>query len=264
MNSLRKLSLNDLYRLCTNFKVAKSGYYPIRVDNKSTESGSRAEPLPSGGGSGSNAQLSQHAPGSKIKIDGSFEDWKDYKVGWRESEGNKTDDIGDDIKLIDLFYCNDATCLYLFFRCKPTVQERYEKLQSGQMLGYLYVDSDSDRTTGATEIDASGDSRTLGADIQIPLRAGVFAYTSAEGTRKGCSVSYEVNRWDPATKAFSIRERDQDSIHGGLIAHGKDGVEMALLLPDLKKVKSNEFDFIYLEWSINTKGPARRIRMRID
>jgi len=202
--------------------------------------------------------------GLKYKMDGSFDEWVDYKIGWKETgaEGVRQPE---DVDIKEFFYHNDDTYLYLFFKCRPTIQERYSKGAGSGIFSYLYVDSDSDKSTGASKNDDAGNAAMLGADIRIWVPIGVYSTSKAEeGTQKGCSVSYEMKRWNSATRDFTLDVRQEDSHRGSLIGHGKDGVEMAFLLSDLKKRKGDQFDFICLEWANNKPEFANRIRIKLD
>jgi hypothetical protein len=197
---------------------------------------------------------------TRIKVDGSFEEWKDIKSGWKET-GEEGVRYPEDVDIKEFFYTNDDSYLYLFFKCKPTLQSRYEKGGGSGIFAYLYLDSDSNKRTGASVKDESGNSAMLGADIRIWVPIGVTSISSGGRTKEACSVHYEIKRWNAAVKDFTGVVRKEDSVHGNLIKHGKDGVEMALLLSDLKKRKGDQFDFICVEWANNS---ASRITMRIE
>jgi hypothetical protein len=185
-------------------------------------------------------------PPPKYKIDGNVEGWKGYQTGWEETglDWSKVQmtPAFDDFDLKQLYYDNDETYLYLFLKFKPTVQERYDKKRTSGAFGYLYIDSDLNTNTGSTNIDADGSSTIPGADIQIWLPVGVYSRYSAEGTRSGCSVSYDIRRWDPVSKLFQQEIRKAESTEANsLVAHGKDGVEIAILLSDLQLRKGSKF-----------------------
>ncbi len=184
-------------------------------------------------------------PPPKCKIDGVFGDWKGYQTGWNETGLDwskvKMTPAFDGIDLKEFYYNNDETYLYLFIKCKPTVQERYDKTRRTGDLGYLYIDSDMNTNTGATDRDADGSSSILGTEIQIYLPTG-FSITG--GTLSGCHLSYDMKRWDASSKLFDQQIRKAESKDANpLVAHGKDGVEIALLLSDLQVRKGSKFSF---------------------
>jgi len=112
-------------------------------------------------------------------------------------------------------------------------------------LGSLYIDSDMDTNTGSGMRDSSGGSPVQGADFLIDLPVGLYASYSAEhGSESGCYVEYDIKLWDPALKDFSRRIRRESSrSEFPLIAHGKEGVEIAFPLADLQKHKGDKFTF---------------------
>ena len=194
----------------------------------------------------------------RIKVDGSIEEWKDTKSGWKET-GEEGVRSPDDIDIKEFFYTNDDSYLYLFFKCKPTLQNRYEKGGGSGILAYFYLDSDLNKGTGATKKDESSNSAMIGSDIRIWVPIGVTFTSDAEGTREASTVSYEVKRWNAADMDFSTDVRKETSASGNLIKHGKDGVEMAFLLSDLKKRRGDQFDFVCVEWANNSASRVTRL-----
>jgi hypothetical protein len=64
-------------------------------------------------------------------------------------------------------------------------------------------------------------------------------------------VYYEIKHWDSTKSQFSKEIRTEDSRNGSpLIAHGKDGVEMAILLDDLHLTKGSKFLITYNEFLV--------------
>jgi len=185
----------------------------------------------------------------KYKIDGIGADWNTNQVAWAETglDWSKADVQpefdGIDIKAV--YWDNDDAYLYLFLKCKPSVQERYDKTHRTGALGYLYIDTDLDSDTGAGDEDSDGQSTVRGAEVQIYLPTGFSL--SAD---KDALVMYEMKRWDSKSKLFSQDVRTENSRStSSLIAHGKDGVEIALLLSDLKVAKKQKFNLACWESS---------------
>ena len=257
MNRFHPISFNDLSTLVNDLQVAKSGYYLIHAANSQLKVFD-SSPIPP-------SRVIAASQGG-LGIDGSFEARKGYKEGWKETGGVGFGGAGEDIDIKEFYYRNDKDFIYLFFKCRPTVQERYDKLHRSGIFAYLYIDSDSDRSTGASQTDDSGNSAMLGTDIQIWMPLGVFTSSnSAYGDRKGCSISYAIKLWDPVKKDFAIEIRQEDSKdEGSLIAHGKDGVEVAIPLADLKKTKGDKFDFVCVEWANNRPEFANRISIKLE
>jgi len=196
---------------------------------------------------GSSASL----PPTKYKIDGSFEDWKTYKT--------LRTDIGidwpkvvvtpkyDGVQFHQFYEDNDSNYLYLFFKFKPSIQERYNNTPVGGDLdldlGCLYIDTDANTNTGCTEFDAKAGMGTIpGSEIQISFPTGIYADTATNGYY----ISYEIKRWNSATKSFDQAMRAADSRDSAsLIASGEDGVEVALLLSDLQVAEGNQISLAF-------------------
>lgn len=202
-------------------------------------------------------------PGA-VTVDGLFSASKGYNLGWKETGGESPSYRGD-IDIKEFFFKSTNGVLCLFFKCSPSVQERYDKLGTSGVFAYLYSDSDSDTKTGATEVDESGNNGMLGTDTQIRVSIGVFAASgSSRGNQSGCSVSYEIRQWSLATKSFSIELRREDSTRGNWIAHGQDGVEIAIRLADLQRREIEQLDFLCLEWAHNKPEFANRLKLPLQ
>lgn len=149
----------------------------------------------------------------------------------------------------EFYYDNDETYLYLFFKCKPTVDERYEKDNTISGLGDLYIRSGINTNAGCAERDSLGNSTLQGAEIQISFPTS-FHYSNSAAHRSlpELYMCYEIRRWDSVIKRFSKNVRTEDSRSiAPLVAHGKDGVEIAILLGDLQLARGSKFSIAYWE-----------------
>lgn len=183
----------------------------------------------------------------KYKIDGLFGDWKTYETGWQETgiDWNKVKmtPAFNGIDLKEFYYDNDESYLYLFLICKPSVQERFDRSQSSGALGYFYIDLDMSTNTGSSE------KMPFGTDIEIWLPTGfTMVVSDPKSSPTNCFIACEVKGWDAASKDFEkmIRKGDSNDPEP-FVAHGKDGVEMALLLSDLGLRKGSKFSLQCLE-----------------
>jgi hypothetical protein len=201
-------------------------------------------------------------PELSIKLDGLFQDWQNYKVGWPET-GKEGGSFEHNIDIKEFYYKTDNNYLYLFFKCVPSILERYQKYGFSGIFAYLYIDSDSNKGTGATKIDHSGNSAMLGTEYRIWVPIWVSG-TAEHGGR--CGISYEMHKWDSSSKDFSIQIRKENPFlrPNSLIAHGDDGIEIALFLSDIKTSQGQKFDFICLEWANNEPKYANRIQVKIE
>ncbi|MBW7991093.1 MAG: hypothetical protein FVQ84_13905 [Planctomycetes bacterium] len=196
-----------------------------------------------------------------IKLDGLFQDWHNYKVGWPET-GKEGVYSEHDIDIKEFYYMTDNNYLYLFFKCTPSILERYQKYSFSGTFAWLYIDSDSNKDTGATKIirwGGSGNSAMLGTEYRISVPIGV--YISSVLQSSGCHIEYHMHKWDSSSKDFSIQIRKESSYHpNSLIAHGDDGIEIALLLSDIQMSQGQKFDFICLD----AAHYANRIQVKIE
>jgi len=188
----------------------------------------------------------------KYKVDGNFSDWANFETGWKETGVDwskvREEPSFEGIDLKEFYYDNDDAYLYLFFKCVPTVQQRYEKQHAAGDLGYLYIDSDMNTNTGSTD-RGHGFAGFVGSDFEIYLPLGVYhRFSPTNGEQSGCYVCYELKRWDPSSKSFGQEVRKEESVTASpLIAHGNDGVELALPLSDLGLKKGNKLSFVCWE-----------------
>jgi hypothetical protein len=259
MSRVHQISHNDIHDLVGEMRIAKSGYYIMKEDDAQTDSGRRVpgsqHSATNGGGTDSSRQF---------KIDGSIDDWTGYTLAWPETGSTGRGNAGDGIDVKEFYYCNDDTYLYLFLRCNPTLQERYEKIGASGMLAWLYIDSDSNPATGASQKDESGNSAMLGTDIRISVPIGIYTKMDPGQVIKGCNVLYRIENWDGNSKDFSASAFNQDSKESGsLIAHGKDGVEIALPLSVLRKRKGDRFDLICVEAANDRPEFANRTTIKL-
>ena len=167
----------------------------------------------------------------KYEMDGSFDDWKSYQTGWKETRSlaERGLDMGERfVDLKELYYDNDAHYLYLFFKCEPTLKE----LGGGSGdLGYLYIDSDMNTNTGVKP-----PATVPGTDIEIYLPTG--------SGRKPV-VQYWMKRWDYAFSFNQDVRQESSDAPATFMAHGKHGLELALPLADLQMSKGRKFALYY-------------------
>ena len=205
-------------------------------------------------------------PNPMYTIDGLFDDWQKYRTGWEETGKEGRGDWGDDIDIKQLYYSNDDNYLYMFFRCKPSIEQRHAETKASGRFANLYIDSDSDKTTGVAETDSRGNVATQGADIEISIPIGTYVGFEVPAGAVECGfVTYSVRKWNPSSRSFDIEIREEMSMApGSLIAHGSDGVEIALPLSDLNKARGEKFSFVCLETAHPEPEHANRIVIEIE
>jgi hypothetical protein len=205
------------------------------------------------------------------KIDGLFDDWVDFHTGWKETGGIGNGHFGDDIDLKEFYYQNDGKWLYLFFRSNPSLAERYAKNKLSGMVAELYFDTDSSAATGARKIEGSRSPAIRGGAMPgidvtcwVPIGVGMRGFPDGR-SEKIYGVTYNIRVWEPRQHKFAIqRTRSESWEPRSLIAHGKDGFELAIPLSDLRQRPGDTFDFICVEWADNGSTDANRISIRLD
>src|SRR6266511_2582687 len=237
LHRLHPMSRNDYQRLFTRLQIAKPGYYAIDVGGFTNRV---ADPnLSSNLLHGKEGRI----PLTKYKIDGSFGDWRQYKTAWLEEfekksvivrNGGPMDDTGS-VNITECCYSNDDHYLYLFLKFTPTIEQRYGGKHPAGFIAHLYVSDDSESNQNADY--ALGKA---GTEIYVPF--GPYSNSKAGKSDSNSLVSYTIRRRDTSTQEFSIKVRDESSrMPVPLINHGKDGVELALLLSDLGKTIGDKF-----------------------
>jgi hypothetical protein len=165
-------------------------------------------------------------------LDGSIKDWSGIEPIWNEggAEGRGAFEHYVDIKQV--YFKNDDRYLYVFMRCTPTVVERYKIHPYSGDIGDLYFDIDDDPATGSGKVldsDVFKGEKYRGYEVKVWIPIGVF---SSSG-RSIPYTSYEVRLLE--NEKFSVqgiymqKSFDEDD----LIAHGPDGIELALPLDKL-------------------------------
>ena len=164
-----------------------------------------------------------------FKLDGAFEDWDGIEPLWAEGgvEGQGAWETNIDIKQV--YFKNDDQFLYVFMKCSPTVDERSQMEKSSGIVGDLYFDTDNDPFTGGTYILSWDTEKYKGYEVRVWIPLGIETW-SGETTSY---VGYEFYMTDG--EGFSGLETYEQTSHkkGSLIAHGPDGIEMALPLDKL-------------------------------
>ena len=217
------------------------------------------------------AVLANSAKGEPPKIDGLFDDWKEFHTGWEETGGVGVGPSGFDVDLKQFYYSNDEKWLYLFFKSQPSLEERYRKNKYSGMVGELYFDTDRSSATGGTILRdvgspaiRSGAIRGIDVSCWVPIGVGFRSFPDGRSERF-YGVSYHLRVWDARQQKFAIeRTISESGERHSLIAHGKDGFELAIPLADLQIRSGDTFDFICVEWADNGAKDANRVTITLD
>ena len=181
---------------------------------------------------------------AKYKMDGSFDDWKDYRTAWSEKSTKPVQSVVVEVpntEITECDYTTDANYLYLFLKVNPRMEAgRFAGKLSGS-IGHLFIGRNNDGELKVDDIISKSETR-----IYIPF--GTYSSTFAGKDTQGCFVRYEIERRDSTTRDFAIKVRDESSrTEPTLIALGKDGIEIALLLSDLGKASGSKFPIVCID-----------------
>jgi hypothetical protein len=226
LEKAQPMSRNDLWRLFCGVKIAKGGYYDIDARGFTNV-------FPGPALSPEQIAIKEKDRLTKVQIDGSFDDWKGYKSGWSRGTTNKPDgnpiDDWTAVNITECDYCNDQKYLYIFLKFKPSLDQRHKGPHPTGYVGTLFLGTLGDQLLTPIKEFAR-------AEFQVSIPYGCYASTFDGKDSEGSYVSYRMRKYDANTKAFSMRIRDGTSRdEETLIGHGKDGVEFAIRLSDLKK-----------------------------
>jgi hypothetical protein len=164
-----------------------------------------------------------------FKLDGDFEDWGEIEPLWDEggAEGHGALETNIDIKQV--YLKNDDQYLYVFMKISPTLVERFQTEESTGIVGDLYFDTDNDPSTGGTYILMWDTEKYKGYEVRVWIPLGYQTW-SGETTKY---VGYEFYMAKGESFSGLGTYRQDTTREGSLIAHGPDGIEMALPMDKL-------------------------------
>lgn len=171
-------------------------------------------------------------PTHLFTLDGSIKDWSGIEPIWNEggAEGRGAFEHNVDIKQV--YFKNDDRHLCVFMLCTPTIAERFKITTYSGDIGDLYFDIDNNPATGSGKVFESDEfkgEKYKGYEVKVWIPIGVF---SSSG-RSNPYASYEIclleNERFSAHGIYIQESLDKDN----LIAHGPDGIELALPLDKL-------------------------------
>ncbi len=164
-----------------------------------------------------------------FKLDGNFEDWGEIEPLWEEGGAEGRGALETNIDIKQVYFKNDNQYLYVFMKISPTLVERFQTEESSGIVGDLYFDTDNDPSTGGTYILMWDKEKYKGYEVRVWIPLGYQTW-SGETTKY---VGYEFYMAEGESfSGLGIYEQNSHK-KGSLIAHGPDGIEMALPLDKL-------------------------------
>jgi hypothetical protein len=164
-----------------------------------------------------------------FKLDGDFEDWSEIEPLWDEGGAEGRGALETNIDIKQVYFKNDDQYLYVFMKISPTLVERFQTEESSGIVGDLYFDTDNDPSTGGTYILMWDSEKYKGYEVRVWIPLGHQTW-SGETTKY---VGYELYMADGKSFSGLGAYRQDTTREGSLIAHGPDGIEMALPLDKL-------------------------------
>lgn len=170
---------------------------------------------------------------SAVCIDGEAGDWENVAPLWLEaglSAQGSTPEGGVDVK--EVYVSNDSDYLYIMMRTVPSVSERFKKDPATGGVCDLFLDIDSNPKTGCANAWVMGYGELDGYEFKIWITLGVWY----EKGRRWPFVIYKVYRSNKDKFSEDIAKASSIGDEGDkrLIAHGKDGIELAIPLRHLE------------------------------
>ena len=165
-----------------------------------------------------------------FKLDGKADDWAGITPFWEEV-GPAGSGLGENsIDIKQVYFKNDPQHLYVFMRISPTIEERFKKSPTGDIIGNLFLDTDNSPQTGSNAAEGMESDAYRGYEIRVWIPVGVLTGSSGESSP---TVSYEIYTHEGGFYALSV-DRQNTMDEGSLIAFGPDGVEFALRLEAMR------------------------------
>ena len=194
-----------------------------------------------------NIQEESAAPTSPLLfvLDGNAQDWAGIEPLWAEGGAPGPGPSESSIDIKQVYFKNDAQCLYVFMRIYPTIEERFKKFPAGDIIGDLFIDTDNNPQTGSNAAEGYESELYKGYEVRIHLPVGVMS----SGGQSTPYVAYEIYTHEGGFYGINVVDRQDTMEEGSLISHGPDGIEFALKLEAMKLIVPATFRVMLAEQS---------------
>ncbi|MDA1050410.1 MAG: hypothetical protein O3C40_08000 [Planctomycetota bacterium] len=213
---------NVVFTVCLISFIAggcgKTATSPSQAEQKQTPAGAR-QPLGTTGGD--TASIT-------VTLDGEANEWLGTPPVWEEAGAAGPGPFESDIDIKQVYMVNDKEHLYVCLRTNPSLQARYARAPGGGELCDLYFDTDNDAQTGCKDVDGFDFGQINGYEMKAWIPVGVYSGTDGDGPFVTYALLRADKNGDFTLSAPVESQSSQDP--GALIAHGEDGVEMAIPL----------------------------------
>jgi hypothetical protein len=178
-----------------------------------------------------------------FKLDGKADDWAGIEPFWAEggAPGQGLGDSSIDIKSV--YFRNDSQYLYVFLRINPTIEDRFKKSPTGDIIGNLFLDTDNNPRTGSNAAEGRESDLYKGYEIRVWIPVGVMSAPE----KSSPTVGYEIYTHEGGFYGINVVDRQNSLDEGSLIAHGPDGVELAVKLEAIKLTLPTTFRVMLAE-----------------
>jgi hypothetical protein len=165
-----------------------------------------------------------------VTLDGKIQDWGSIEPLWNEGGMAGRGAFESNIDIQQVYFKNDSQYLYVFMRISPTIEDRFKKSPTGDIIGDLFLDLDNNPSTGSNAIEGREEEKYKGYEARVHLPVGVIT----SGGKSSPYVVYEVYTHEGGFYGINTADRQDTMSEGALISHGPDGIEFAVRLDILK------------------------------
>ena len=115
-------------------------------------------------------------------------------------------------------------------RISPTIEDRFKKSPTGDIIGDLFFGLDNNPSTGSNAFEGREVDKYKGYEARVHLPVRVIT----SGGKSSPFVAYEVYTHEGSFYGINTVDRQDTTSEGVLISHGPDGIEFAVRLDILK------------------------------
>ncbi|MEW6354766.1 MAG: hypothetical protein AB1696_00430 [Planctomycetota bacterium] len=198
---------------------------------------------PSVGTSGATALPKVEA--GKMALDGDAKDWTGLKPLWEEAGAKGGGMWKQTIDFKQVYVAHDGKRLWILACSSPSPDEQYRTHERSGLFE-LYFDMDANRDTGYQAAGPFDIAAARGAELAVGMAARPKGGSYQDGCRIIMALHGLNSRGKFGSDAQASPRQDSDEA-GSWIAHGPDGVEMAIPLKDLNVKDGQPFRILFGE-----------------
>lgn len=186
----------------------------------------------------------------KLRMDGKADDFSGVEPFWAESGVALPPPYRGRVDITQVHLGNDEHFLFMFFHCRPPLEEAFDMDPTFNGVYQLYLDTDATDRTGSATYLRQGAPPVEGVDIfaSIDLKVtGQLNPDTGELIPESPHVSYSL--YDDEFKSIIRNSRQTMDKTWPLITYGPDGIELAVPLRVLNLAVGQKMKIFFLEKS---------------